>query len=77
MALVRFGSIKGDKELEPRTPLSNLTDLTDGTVDGALEKVRGSSSRKARICNDNFAELNAKLNEVISALKKCNWVTGS
>lgn len=77
MALVRFGQIRNDNLREPRPAISSLTDETGGTTNGVLEIIDGGLSKVSTACNNNFAEINTKLNEIISALRKCNWVTGT
>lgn len=75
MAATSFGSINSAQLMEPRSPVANLVNNTGGTVDGVLEKVKLSLClpEVVRACNNNFAEINAKLDEIIANLQKCAW----
>jgi len=72
----RFGSILTSKISTPRPPISSLTDLTGGTIDGTLQKVEiaGGLTGLRDGCNNNFAELNAKINEILASLQTCKWM---
>lgn len=52
---------------EPKD-VDGLTDSTGGSTDGTLQEVSGSGADSA--INNNIAELNAKLDELLEALKR-------
>lgn len=52
---------------EPKD-VDGLTDDSGGSTDGTLEAVSGSGADGA--INNNIAELNAKLEELLDALKR-------
>ncbi len=50
-----------------QAPINDLVDSTGGTIDGTLSAVSGSGADST--INDNFAELNTKINIIIDRLE--------
>lgn len=57
-----YGAAKNPDDVD------KMTDNSGGTADGTIEAVSGSGADAA--INNNFAEINAKLDELLDALKR-------
>ena len=59
-------------QLEAQGAIASLTDSTGGSADGSLEAVSGSGADAA--INNNFAEIHAKLDSILNALRNLGLI---